>query len=245
MKKFYVLALVLVFVMVAAVAFAGISTTKHNLTATGNSLSIHTTDTAATLCGFCHIPHGGNTSVTNAPLWGRQIRNTLATAYNVYGGGHTLANTTVNQPGTNSLTCLSCHDGTIALGVNYKNGVSTAGYTMVVGSGDVAGYLSGNALAVAGGQSYEPNIAGSTGNDLTNDHPVGLQYAGTGAVGSPAGLAALATATGRGFKFYGAGSNIMECASCHDPHTTNAKFKRDPSAFGYAGDFCVACHELK
>lgn len=235
MKKGLILLLVLVFVVTAAVAFAGISTTRHNLTSTSTTDGAKATATAQgeTLCGFCHIPHGGNTTVANAPLWSRSLRLTAANPYTVYGGGTTLGGTAVNQPGTNSLTCLSCHDGTIAVGQIIKYGVAKT-YDMVDATG--TNYLDAtDKLIVVAGQSYQPNVAGAAGNDLSNDHPVGLIYNP-----AKAGLDALATVQGRGYKFYGAGTNQMECASCHDPHiSTTSAFKRSIAG---GVDFCVGCH---
>jgi len=235
MKRLGLFFLVAACILVAAVAFAGISSTKHNLTSS-NTTSTHTTDTNATLCGFCHIPHGGDTTVSNAPLWARQLRNTTTNPYTVYGGGTTLGGTTVGQPGTNSLTCLSCHDGTVGLGVTYKNGVQATNYPMTSPTTGMLDADNSFANWFDPTTGYAPNIAGA-GNDLTNDHPVGLIYDPT-----KAGLDTLANAQSRGYKFYGASSNRVECASCHDPHiSTTTKFKRDISGV----DFCVGCHYNK
>ena len=244
MKKTIILLTVVALVLVAGSAFAGIATTKHNLTSGNATSSIHDTSGNATLCGFCHIPHGGSTAVAGLPLWGRQ---TPTTSYAVYGGsgaalGNTLSGTTINQPGAFSLTCLSCHDGTLAIGVNYKNGALTASYPMAVGAGELAGYLSGNNLAFIPNTAYNPmiNEAGA-GGGLQNDHPVGMTYRGVAA--TAAGLTDIATASGLGFKFFNeaSGNDQMECATCHDPHTDlQIKFLRVAPA-----NLCQDCHANK
>ncbi len=236
MKKAGLFLLVACLVLVAAVAFAGIANTKHNLTSTGGQTT-RTTDSTATLCGFCHIPHGGDTSVTGLPLWARQ---TPAGPYTVYGAsgsglnGQTLSGTPVNSmPGTFSLTCLSCHDGTISLGTIVKNGVSTT-YPMI-GNVDANGKLvdDGNATA------YNPLIS----TDLRNDHPVGLEYRGEAA--TYAGLInAVNGVVANKYPLYGASSDQLECASCHDPHredtTGQTKFLRGANA-----TLCQDCHANK
>jgi len=72
------------------------------------------------------------------------------------------------------------------------------------------------------------------GTDLTNDHPVNFTYNDTlatndGSLKAPASLT--------GVKLY---SNKVQCASCHDPHTsTQGAFLR-VSMTGSA--LCFACH---
>jgi predicted CXXCH cytochrome family protein len=177
-------------------------------------------------------------TVAGAPLWAKQLRNTTTTPYTLYGGGKTLASTVIAQPGANSLTCLSCHDGTMALGVTYKNNIkNTAVNVDVAGTGFLAAIgTDGNGLAAGGYGAYNPVIAGASGNDLSNDHPIGMTYAGVGT----AGLGTQAAAVALGFKFYGAGGNVMECASCHEPHTETAAFMRVTGA-----TFCQGCHAAK
>lgn len=62
------------------------------------------------VCVYCHTPHGANTQV-KAPIWNRTINTG---SYKIYDKLRTL-DRPVGQPGPNSLTCLSCHDGTIAI----------------------------------------------------------------------------------------------------------------------------------
>lgn len=236
MKRVGLILFVTCLVLIAAVAFAGIANTKHNLTATGGQTT-RTTDATATLCGFCHIPHGGNTSVAGLPLWARSTPTGPYTVYGASGAGSngtTLSGTTVNAtPGTFSLTCLSCHDGTISLGTIVKNGVSTT-YNMT-GNVDANGKLVDDSNTTA----YNPLI----GTDLTNDHPVGLQYRGTAA--TYAGLInAVNGVVANKYPLYGASTDQLECASCHDPHRedTNGqtKFLRGANA-----TLCQDCHANK
>lgn len=231
MKK--IVLLVTILLTTSAVAFAGISATKHNLTSSSPGTT-KTTDPNATLCGFCHTPHGANAAIPATPLWARGMPTG---PYTVYGMGVTSSGTPVNQPGAASMVCLSCHDGTIGLGVTYKNGVQATNYVMTTGLGNGAvldpDYSFSNWVDPTTG--YSPNIAPN--GDLTNDHPVGLVYDAT-----KAGLDSLVNVKQKGYKLYGQNQDQVECASCHDPHiSTTQKFKRNVTA----SDFCVGCHMNK
>lgn len=251
MKKTVVILLAVALLMVATTAFATIANTKHNLTTTG--AFTRTTDPSATLCGFCHIPHGGSTASAQLPLWARAVPSA---AYTLYGAGFTLSATPIGQPGTFSLTCLSCHDGTIGLGTITKNGVSTsfAMTTNLPGGLTASGAFQATNINATNG--YSPYI----GTDLQNDHPVGFRVpaAGYAAPNTP-GIGIPVTAPGGpgaelvGFTSgasyplfqYTALPDQFECATCHDPHlqdtgTTQTKFLRSPNA-----GFCQDCHNLK
>jgi predicted CXXCH cytochrome family protein len=96
------------------------------------------------------------------------------------------------------------------------------------------------ALDAFGGAAGTTPITGDglLGTDLSNDHPVSFTYdaalvTADGALNDP-------TAAPIADWLYGAGSDQLECASCHDVHdNTNAPFLRlsnDNSAL------CLTCH---
>lgn len=91
-----------------------IRNTRHNLTQSFSPASIVMTAAARNnygeICVYCHTPHGANTQI-KAPIWNRTINTGQ---YIIYDKLRTL-NRPIGQPGANSLTCLSCHDGTIAI----------------------------------------------------------------------------------------------------------------------------------
>lgn len=97
------------------------------------------------LCLYCHAAHlwvdSDIGSGTGAPLWNRNQSQTI-TAY-----GTTVAGTVITTPGSQSRTCLSCHDGLTDYGA-VNNGTAEAIGTMTT-----------SPMAV--------------GTDLTDDHPVG------------------------------------------------------------------------
>jgi len=93
-----------------------IANTRHNLTQQITGLNSSLMDTQRNqyeqVCVYCHTPHGANDTL-DAPLWNRTHLNTTYTTYDTLGTS-TLTQA-VSQPGVNSLTCLSCHDGTVGI----------------------------------------------------------------------------------------------------------------------------------
>ena len=91
---------------VPALAEGAIADTVHNLSVTGPG-TIKAAGVGE-LCIFCHTPH--RASQTYA-LWNRDIP---PVTYNLYSS--TTLEATLKQPVGASRLCLSCHDGTTALG---------------------------------------------------------------------------------------------------------------------------------
>lgn len=93
-----------------------IANTRHNLTqstigAGATNMDPYRNDYGE-VCVYCHTPHGASGTLA-APLWNRTQLNTSYTTYDTLGTS-TLTQA-VTAPGVNSLTCLSCHDGTVAV----------------------------------------------------------------------------------------------------------------------------------
>src|SRR5246127_2185332 len=80
----------------------------HNLSLSGNSPVKGALDP----CLYCHVPHSG-IATPNGALWSQQLSTQTYTTYT----STTLHNTGL-QPmlGSDSSLCLSCHDGTVAVG---------------------------------------------------------------------------------------------------------------------------------
>lgn len=166
-------------------AFAqGIVGTRHNLgsgSATGNN---RVTDTAE-VCVFCHTPHGGSTTAP-APLWNKRLGAGGAPP----GGGTYTSYATLSTPsldgtvlavGSMSVACLSCHDGTQAMD-NIINAPGSGGLTADGGGNDGLAYTWTGATVDATGR-----LSGGVallGTDLSNDHPIGIQYCGGGLSGT-------------------------------------------------------------
>lgn len=99
----------------------GVINSRHNLTQRAPAGTVSAIspimDSArnnyAEVCVYCHTPHTANITL-DAPLWNRT--RLLGTVYQTYDllGTSSLTQPVI-QPGAQSLTCLSCHDGTIAV----------------------------------------------------------------------------------------------------------------------------------
>jgi hypothetical protein len=182
-----------------------IGNTRHNMTQTatdGNGPASLYMDRGRNdyweICVYCHTPHGANPNPA-LPLWNRTIVSTVYTTYN-QGGSATLTQE-VSQPGANSLTCLSCHDGQTAIDsvINmpgsgrYKASQVDSQDTAFLntwtrkgqGGGGPPRTTGGNHNSLIGCMSCHSDTEFSEGTsfgafligkDLRNDHPVGVVF---------------------------------------------------------------------
>ena len=189
----------------AAVAEARLVDTRHNLTATGPGPV--KAPRVGELCVFCHTPH--RASQTRA-LWNRELP---ATTYKIYGSSTLEA--TLKQPTGASRLCLSCHDGTTALG----------SLRVPPASGPVSlGPLTGRA---------------SLGTDLSDDHPVSFLY--DAELARKQGQLADPTTLPTTIRLDS--TRQLQCTGCHDPHENPyRKFLRVDDR---AGGLCTLCHKQR
>lgn len=122
----------------------------------------------------------------------------------------TMYTTTTGNTGTpdgSSLLCLSCHDGVTAMD-NY--GGKTGGSTVMTGK----------------------NVVGT---DLSNDHPIGIEY--------PASDPNYHPQPQNDLPLFNDGTIYrVECASCHDPHGAGfPDFLRDTMS---GSQLCFDCHDI-
>lgn len=91
----------------------GVANTRHNLTQRpiggGAELMNPVRNDYGEVCVYCHTPHQASSALP-APLWNRTTRATTYTMPVSQARDGVAA-----QPGAASLTCLSCHDGTVAI----------------------------------------------------------------------------------------------------------------------------------
>ncbi len=153
-----------VFGLASTSAQAGILGSKHDLGIGGGAQQ--TSGTANQVCVFCHTPHGSDTSAA-APLWNKVLGSPASyTRYSTL--GTVTLDGTETEVGSVSLACLSCHDGTQAMDV-VVNSPGSGGYNAAGTEIDGAsiGLMTGTPI---------PNL----GQDLRDDHPISIQYAGGG-----------------------------------------------------------------
>ncbi|TAN82730.1 MAG: hypothetical protein EPN14_03785 [Gallionella sp.] len=229
--------------------------TNHNLSVTGTASIKAATETQ--VCVFCHTPHAATTGIV-APLWNR---NLSSATYTTYTSSSIEANAAelAAGPGGSSKLCLSCHDGTLAIGnVNVLNGQSSASINMSgAGPGGV----------IPEGSGAYTGFTRKLGIDLRNDHPISFTYDDTLATadgelrpitGNPAVATRLAGVSPK--PQFPLENGQMQCPTCHDPHIRetdagkgNLKFLRGNrfqqsaplgGAYDTANDIiCLSCHD--
>ncbi len=213
------------------------------------------------VCVFCHTPHAAAANLS-APLWNRALSSTTYTAYF---SSSLDASPLPAQPAAGSKACLSCHDGTLAIGmVSVLNGASNVSVAM-------EGTQAGGEIPVGSGSTT--GFTRHLGIDLSNDHPISFNYDNT--LGGPTGtdgelrtppvvngaITIVGNRTATVKPTYPLSSNQMQCTTCHDPHLsdTNAainppfKFLRgnrlqqvSPLGGNYVESddiMCLACHD--
>ena len=224
-----------------AMAFAAITNSKHDLSS-GSTAAVKSTGTDQ-ICVFCHTPHKAQSTQV---LWNHSA--SLNSAFSWGGVTQTSGGTTLPTTlSTRSLRCLSCHDGSVALG-DVTNFGGAATNLPVSGTGvDSNGKLT-DAYYVVGG-------AGNMGGN----HPVGIPYPGqsgtyngintTVTSGGGTGYVAAAAITGSGtttVKLFADATTPsvvgVECGSCHDVHNSQSL----PSLLwksNAASALCLSCHQ--
>lgn len=219
-----------------SVSFSSVLNTKHNLSTSGTGTIKGSSEQE--VCAFCHIPHN---SQPGKPLWNRQMPSSSYTMYTstyLERSNYPIPNdlgSSNDSPGQLSRQCLSCHDGTIAIGGIYA----------------IRGTVLGSALSVNDTNpdgTMKATASGYIGTDLRVHHPVGFEYDSSVTIpfGSGVKTIELKTTPTSPVKLYSiSGTNYVECASCHDPHTENTKFLRvDVGNHGQnVSQTCVSCHQ--
>jgi len=209
MKKL-LLASVLFLLGVSQAQVSGDVLGSHNLSQSGTSPIKGNLDP----CLYCHVPHSG-VQTPNPALWSQTLSTQTYTLYS-----STTLHNTDQQPtvgGVSSL-CLSCHDGTVAVGQTQPYGTL---------------HMTGSMNAV---DLFGTNLQGS--------HPFSMKLPMVDAPNLVPSLTTTHTTADPLKKVQLIGNNV-ECTSCHTPHiqaidTVSQTFLvRD----GSSGQICLACHE--
>jgi predicted CXXCH cytochrome family protein len=159
---------------------AEIKNTQHDLSASGLGEVRALRETR--ICVFCHTPHN---AAPQSPLWNRDVE---PQSYTVY-ASPTLRSGLLPQPTGPTKLCLTCHDGTVAMGTVLQ---PAAGIPM------------------RGEGRLPPASRSDFGRDLSSHHPVSFPY--HTALPNPE-LAASPPID----LVYG-GTDEVHCVTCHDPH---------------------------
>jgi predicted CXXCH cytochrome family protein len=204
--------------MIAGLALLGVVPARAQIT--GDVLGMHNlgpgssspiTGARPDSCSYCHAPHSG----LNRGMWNQKLTTQNYTTYT--------SDTEKNsgrQPrlGYSSNQCLSCHDGTVAVG-------DTVAYGQVTTMGSM-------------------NTQDVLGANMQLSHPFSL----TAPLKDNVDLAASLAASGHTADPTGAVKLIagnVECISCHNPHVqakdlVSLNFLVKDSS---SGQLCLACHD--
>ena len=263
-----------------------VTRTKHNLSSVspdqilssataprpGTSREIFSPETTE-ICVFCHTPHGASsvaTSLLRAPIWNRNLSEANYQLYDQVWSRSFEGKLHPGAPTGFSRLCLSCHDGTIALGA-LRNAPGSGGFRqdltqnpplqMEYAQGVSAPFPFGS---IPEGSGTATGNTRRLGIDLKNDHPISFVYDNALAgVDKELTLPGNPPAKPAEERSYPAGIGPMrrydgetlgrfdsiQCTSCHNPHQVNyPKFLRAnwlQNAQEHPGEqiICVFCHD--
>ena len=161
------------------------------------------------ICIFCHTPHN---AAPQTPLWNRENPRTH---YRIYESSTTDAR--IDQPSGSSKMCLSCHDGSMALG-NVLSRPATHPIVMTA-------------------RTIPPGTVDLT-NDLSDDHPIGFRYdralSNIDRQLRPPEVLTQDLPLGV--------HGEVHCTTCHDPHNNElGDFLRISDQMSA---ICVTCHDM-
>ena len=164
-------------------------------------------------CVYCHAPHSG----LNIGLWNQKL---TTQTYTMYTSGTEANKGKQPRLGSDSNECLSCHDGTVAVG-------DTVAYGQVITHGSMSAQDVFNSSTSM--QSAHPF---SMALPLKDNIDLAASLAATQKTADPTGAVRLI------------GGNV-ECTSCHNPHVQ----ARDRLSLNFlvkdssSGQMCLACHD--
>jgi predicted CXXCH cytochrome family protein len=163
-------------------------------------------------CVFCHTPHNAE---AGGSLWNHKMSSA---DFPGYSSSTMKSQTGAIEPKDTSKLCLSCHDGTIAVGDTENNGTLR--------------FLQGTDY------SLQPGSAGKVGGErgYASDHPFAFTPAPSATIRTPPmGDPVQLDTNGR-----------VQCTSCHDPHVEDIDpvekdFLVKPNA---ESAICQSCHTI-
>lgn len=176
---------------------------KHDLSISGPGP--FKSDVETNTCAFCHVPHGGER--TNA--------RPDSSAIVPYASSTSKARTP-SRPTGSSRICLSCHDGTIALGQTRTRLIK----------------LRDNAP----GGRLPPGHRANLGTDLRGTHPISFV--------PPPSKAAHPPPPGDTVRLDGRGE--LQCMACHDPHRETLPATGEGNFLVksmHRASLCLTCHD--
>jgi predicted CXXCH cytochrome family protein len=199
-------------------------------------------------CTYCHAGHeatildesaGGPSTVVGSgvrapkefdylPLWNHELTPNFG-SFSMYQNGSgaptigaKASQATASVPGSASLLCLSCHDGSVAVNAY------------------------GNDFQEGGGMMLTGQYAIGQGGVLANHHPVGIDYDAVRAEDNeirPADVASLGSAGTVRMRLFGPGNTMLECGTCHSVHNSGNTGEYLLWRSNTYSRLCLSCHD--
>jgi hypothetical protein len=201
--------------LASAAVGSSIVDTKHNLSITGKGSVKSPSETE--VCVFCHTPHR---AIASTPLWNHELSS--AAFYDIYDSSTLQAKP--GQPTGSTRLCLSCHDGTIALGRVVSREISIA----VDNTGP--------------GGTMRPQSRSNLGSDLSGMHPVSIVYTEETAMADGHLNWPVVDPENR-VKLDGRG--MVQCTACHDPHDDSRSDRYPFWSKSTYDEVCEVCHRVR
>jgi predicted CXXCH cytochrome family protein len=169
---------------------------------------------------YCHAPHSGingRVGVQETPLWSQKLSSVQS--YQMYSSPTMVNQVNASPPlGSNSTLCLSCHDGTVAVGT-----------TTPWGQVPMSSSLSGTPADL--------------GTNLSTTHPFSFITPLQAAPDLWPSLSATPPSTQDSTGVVTLINGNVECGSCHNPHVQNIDSSGDFLVIDNSQSaLCLACH---
>ncbi|MBI3182972.1 MAG: hypothetical protein HYZ28_12620 [Myxococcales bacterium] len=259
MKRLARCALVAAALIPAAVWAQGIRNSRHDLSESSSNTTEATT--VNQICVFCHTPHR---AASTQLLWNRNS----STATVQWGNDLDTGSVTATREGTSlpvslrsgSRRCLSCHDGSIAIGDVLNYNAAPSGDPGIGMDGDVtagkltnATYLIGQSGNMQGNHPISIPYAGQTYNGIASSAAIGAAGSGdyyavdTSSCTSPTRICTTPTGDGANgpeinLQRQAANSYGVECSTCHEPHNKSGFAYFTRVDVNNASGLCRSCH---
>jgi predicted CXXCH cytochrome family protein len=211
-----------VIILIPLFSMAGVKGTKHDLSVTGPGPVKAASETE--ICIFCHTPHN---ATSGYPLWNHEI--TTVNNYTNYWSPTLVSYSSPEEaPPVDGFSrlCLSCHDGTVALGAT-------------VGSADLIKTSPTHMMSSMGRYYFGTNLSGGMPISIIFDLNLVMERNS-----EPGTLHLNWPITDKDVKLYPTqGGYGVQCTSCHDPHGG----KGGPGAPPFwrketFDEVCLVCH---
>jgi Doubled CXXCH motif (Paired_CXXCH_1) len=221
----------------AATARAGIVGSAHDFGSSGWSKN--------QICLPCHTPHGGSDATSNGPLWNHTMSDKKSYSYTTYdaSGVGTTGSTDLDP---NSLLCMSCHDGTVAL--DSFGGATGNTYIPAKSQvGDKTSLTGNHPVGSAGTYPTTDNI-NTTASYMVAPYILYGQKSATDSTPDPAKTQSIGKLKGLNGKY------VVGCTTCHEPHNRKTQdhllwvkndgtFTTNDGRTVSGSGLCLSCHK--